>query len=97
MPLTLEGPTWTMRGVPAPAAAENTSLHAYIVLSLLTGARTEELRALTWSYVHLDTDPPFVMVWRSVRAGGETKTRKSRRALKLPQRCVDVLRDHRVQ
>ena len=71
------------------AAAENTSLHAYIVLSLLTGARTEELRALTWSYVDLDTDPPFIMVWRSVRAGGETKTRKSRRTLKLPQRCVD--------
>ena len=76
------------------AAAENTSLHAYIVLSLLTGARTEELRALTWSYVDLDSDPPFIMVWRSVRAGGETKTRKSRRTLKLPQRCVDVLRDH---
>jgi len=76
------------------AAAENTSLHAYIVLSLLTGARTEELRALTWSYVDLDSDPPFIMVWRSVRAGGDTKTRKSRRTLKLPQRCVDVLRDH---
>lgn len=79
------------------AAAENTSLHAYIVLSLLTGARTEELRALTWSYVDLDTDPPFIMVWRSVRAGGETKTRKSRRTLKLPKRSVDVLREHRVQ
>ena len=76
------------------AAAENTSLHAYIVLSLLTGARTEELRALTWSYVDLDSDPPFVMVWHSVRAGGDTKTRKSRRTLKLPQRCVDALRDH---
>jgi integrase len=76
------------------AAAENTSLHAYIVLSLLTGARTEELRALTWSYVDLDSDPPFIMVWRSVRAGGDTKTRKSRRTLKLPQRCIDVLRDH---
>jgi integrase len=79
------------------AAAENTSLHAYIVLSLLTGARTEELRALTWSYVDLDSDPPFIMVWRSVRAGGETKTRKSRRTLKLPQRCVDVLRDHQAR
>jgi integrase len=40
---------------------------------------------------------PFVMVWRSVRAGGDTKTRKSRRTLKLPQRCVDVLRDHQVR
>jgi len=59
------------------AAAGSTSLHAYIVVSLLTGARTEELRALTWSYVDLDSDPPFIMVWRSIRAGGETKTRKS--------------------
>ena len=64
------------------AAAAHTSLHAYIVLSLLTGARTEELRALTWSYVDLDSDPPFIMVWRSVRAGGDTKTRKSRRTLR---------------
>jgi integrase len=79
------------------AAAENTSLHAYIVVSLLTGARTEELRALTWSYVDLDSNPPFMMVWRSVRAGGDTKTRKSRRTLKLPQRCVDVLRDHQAR
>ncbi len=79
------------------AAAENTSLRAYIVVSLLTGARTEELRALTWSYVDLDSDPPFIMVWRSVRAGGDTKTRKSRRTLKLPQRCVDVLRDHQAR
>jgi integrase len=63
-------------------------------VSLLTGSRIEELRALTWSYVDLDSDPPFMMVWRSVRAGGDTKTRKSRRTLKLPQRCVDVLRDH---
>jgi hypothetical protein len=41
------------------AAAEKTSLHAYIVVCLLTGARTEELRALTWSYVDLDSDPPL--------------------------------------
>jgi len=34
------------------------------------------------------------MVWRSVRAAGDTKTKKSRRTLALPQRCVDVLREH---
>ena len=28
--------------------------HHYIVVSLLTGARTEELRALRWDHVHLD-------------------------------------------
>jgi integrase len=33
------------------------------------------------------------MVWRSVRAGGDTKTRKSRRTLALPARCVTVLRE----
>jgi integrase len=76
-------------------AARESSLHAYVVLSLLIGARTEELRALTWSHVSLDTDPPFIMVWHSVRADGDTKTRKSRRTLALPQRCSEVLRQHR--
>jgi integrase len=73
--------------------AQDSSLHAYIVLSLLIGARTEEIRALTWSHVDLENDPPSIRVWRSVRAGGDTKTRKSRRTLALPQRCVDALRD----
>lgn len=73
-------------------AAENSPLHAYVVVAMLTGARTEELRALTWSHVDLDGDTPAIMVWRSVRAGGDTKTKKSRRSLELPQRCVDALR-----
>lgn len=84
------------------ATAEGSRLHAYIVVSLLTGARTEELRALTWDHVDLvgqpDADPPIpphVAVWRSVRTGGETKTRKSRRTLALPRRCADALRDLR--
>lgn len=83
-------------------AAEGTPLHAYVVVSLLTGARTEELRPLRWSHVDLDGDPdatppipPHVMVWRSVRASGDTKTKKSRRTLALPARCVAVLRAHR--
>ena len=77
------------------AAAEGKPLYAYIVVSLLTGARTEELRALTWSHVQLDASPPVIMVWRSVRAGGDTKTRKSRRTLELPHRAADALRLHR--
>lgn len=39
------------------SAAAGSVLHAYVVVSLLTGARTEELRALTWSHVDLDGDP----------------------------------------
>ncbi len=83
-------------------------MHAYIVLSLLTGMRTEEVRGLMWPYVvayvaerqawvpvaearwqHAEY---AVYVWRSVRATGDTKTRKSRRSLALPQRCVEALK-----
>ena len=79
-------------------ASEKYRLHAYIVLSLLTGARTEELRALRWCHVDLAGNPnaeppilPSIAIWRSVRAGGDTKTRKSRRTLAMAQRCVDAL------
>ena len=75
-------------------------MRAYIVLSLLTGARTEELRALSWEHVHLEAEkvgtelvPPHIEVWRSVRRGGDTKTRSSRRTLALPDLCVSVLRE----
>jgi integrase len=85
-------------------AAEKASMRAYIVVSLLTGARTEELRALTWDRLDLDGRPnadpqvpPSIQVWRSVREGGDTKTAKSRRTLELPQRCVAALRNHQVR
>jgi integrase len=74
-------------------------MHAYIVLSLLTGIRTEEARALRWAHVDLDGDPaasppvpPHIAVWRSVRAHGETKTERSRRTLGLPQMATEALR-----
>jgi integrase len=35
-------------------AAEKSWLHAFIVLCLLTGVRSEEARALTWEHVDLD-------------------------------------------
>lgn len=86
----------------ARAEAEPSAVGVYVVLSLLTGARTEELRALTWAHVDLSGDPdaapplpPHMMVWRSVRAGGDTKTKRSRRTLALPQRCVVALQEHR--
>ncbi|GAA3242952.1 tyrosine recombinase XerC [Dactylosporangium siamense] len=79
-------------------AAEGTQFYPYVVLSLLTGLRTEEVRALQWDRVDLDgkpdADPPVpasVSVWRSVREGGDTKTRKSRRTLALPALCVHAL------
>jgi site-specific recombinase XerD len=36
-----------------------------------------------------------VAVYRSVRAKGDTKTRKSRRLLKLPTKAVEALKEHR--
>ena len=79
------------------AAAVGMRLYAYVVLSLLIGIRTEEARPLTWDHVHLapaDGVPPHVEVWRSVRKHGDTKTRKSRRTLALPQYVVRVLVQH---
>jgi integrase len=67
-------------------------LAAYVVLSLLTGIRTEEARALTWAEVDLKAGT--VAVYRSVRTKGDTKTRKSRRILKLPTKAVHTLRTH---
>jgi integrase len=55
-------------------AAEDTNLHAYVVVSLLNGARTEELRALTGDHVDLAGEPPSIEVWHSVREGRDTKT-----------------------
>jgi integrase len=84
-----------LKDVRRPAAL----MYAYIVLSLLVGVRTEEARALRWDHMDLDGDPqadppvpPHVAVWRSVRERGETKTKRSRRTLGLPQMAVEALR-----
>jgi len=76
-------------------AAEGERLYPYIVVSLLGGIRTEEVRALRWEHVHLDDGPamvPHIDVWRADRSGGDTKTPRSRRSLALPDLCVEALR-----
>jgi integrase len=85
------------------AAQDHPRLGAYVILSLTTGIRTEEARALRWDHVDLDGDPdartpvpPSIAVWRSVRLHGDTKTEKSRRTLALPQNVVTALREHRM-
>jgi integrase len=102
--LTLE------QAVALMAAARGTRLEAYIVLSLLSGLRTEEARALRWDHVvawvggqwvtvpeaGFDHEQVAVFVWRAERAGGDTKTPESRRTLALPRKCVEALREHRV-
>ncbi len=107
-PKGLEGrPSRSLTLVQAQAlikAAEESRLHAYIVLCLLTGCRTEEARALRWDHVDLDGNPdaappvpPHVAVWRSVRSHGDVKTQKSRRTLRMPAAVVDALKAHKVK
>jgi integrase len=68
----------------------------YAIVAAMTGCRPEELRALTWS--HVDLKAGVIAVWRSDRHGGDTKTRKSRRTLAIPQRAVQALtRQHERQ
>jgi integrase len=78
-------------------AAEKSPLHAYIVLSLLTGIRPEEARALRWDHVYLDGEPASIAVWRSVRAHGDVKTSTSRRTLAIPDAAVEALRTRRAR
>jgi integrase len=103
--LTLEQATALMD------AAKGTRLEAYITLSLLAGLRTEEARALRWDHVvawsggqwqpvtevGFDHDQLAVFVWRSDRAGGDTKTPKSRRTLALARRGAAALREQRTR
>jgi integrase len=74
-------------------AATDGTLHAYIVLSLTTGIRTEEARALRWD--HIDLDAGVIDVWTSVRRHGDTKTESSRRTLRLPRTAATALAAHR--
>ncbi|MEO3807226.1 site-specific integrase [Nonomuraea sp. B1E8] len=93
-------------------AVKSSELHAYVVLSLTTGVRTEEARALCWDHVvawvpklkswHPVTEAGFkhtkfaIYVWRADREGGDTKTRKSRRTLELPKLAAQALQRHHV-
>src|SRR5258708_37546707 len=81
----------------AAARAAGPRIHAYVMLSVCTGVRTEEARALRWAQGDFGAPgrqpprPASVAVWRSVRARGRTKTRQSRRTLGLPQLAVTAL------
>ena len=73
-------------------ASRRHRLHAYVLLSLITGIRSEEAQALRWD--HVDLDASTISVWRPVRAYGDVKTGTSRRTLALPEMAVKALREH---
>jgi integrase len=90
--------------------AKSDPLHAYVVLSVMTGVRTEEARALHWEHVvawvpeanewrsvkeaGFRHEKYAVYVWRSVREDGDTKTEKSRRTLEIPDDVAMALKEH---
>lgn len=69
---------------------EDSMIADYTLFALSIGCRPEEGRALTWDLVDLETG--HVSLWRSVRAGGDTKTPKSRRTITVPPEVVAVLK-----
>jgi len=90
--------------------AKTSRINAYFVLSLMTGIRTEEARELRWDHVvawvddkqgwkpvtevGFDHERFAVYIWRSVRATGDTKTKKSRRTLELPEQVAMAFKEH---
>lgn len=65
-------------------------LGAYIILAIVSGLRTEELRTLRWDDVELDTATVYVL--RADRHRDETKTALSRRGLGIADMAVEALR-----
>ena len=82
-------------------------------LLVSTGLRIGEALALRWEHVHLDAEPPYLMVsesWYEVtrkeaeklglsshRGAKAPKSRKSRRPVVLDRRTAEALRRHRQQ
>ena len=78
------------------------------MVTITTGIRTEEARALRWDHVvawvddearwqpvtevGFDHDRFAIYVWRSVRADGDTKTEKSRRTLEIAHDAAQALK-----
>jgi integrase len=77
--------------------AEGARWYAYLVLSNVTEARTEEFRSLPWDRIDTAGEVPTIHVWTSVRGDGDgdTKTRRSRRSLELPRIAVKAVNTHR--
>jgi integrase len=101
------------QGMAVLEQAKQDPIYAYVALSLMTGVRTEEARALRWSHVvawdakardwRPVTETGFrrkkyaVYVWRSVREDGDTKTELSRRTLEIPDEVAKALKEHHAQ
>ncbi|ADJ46822.1 phage integrase [Amycolatopsis mediterranei S699] len=87
--------------VVAAAMIDRLVRHAEVLTLTGDSCRTRQRRNLLRDLNGNATVTPPVLrsisVYRSVRAGNDTKTRKSRRGLAMPMRCVVALRLHRIR
>jgi integrase len=77
------------------AAVADPTIGSYLILSVMTGIRPEEARALRWD--HVDLAGGTIHVWRSTRTHGDVKTVKSRRTLEIAPQAVEALRRRQAQ
>ena len=81
----------TVRGLPP---------YVFIMIGLYSGLRREEILALQWDCVYLDTTTPYTSVqraWRAYHSKPEIstvlKTKAARRDVPIPKCLVDCLRE----
>ena len=82
------------RHAPGDRRVRHPPARGLVVLSLLSGVRTEETRAITWDEVD-----PRPARWQSSGPGGSRANQdpQKRRVLKLPTKAAEALRAHRIR
>ena len=74
--------------------------YVFVMISLFAGLRREEILALKWDCVFLDTDTPYLLVRRAWHTESnrpiimtELKTKAARRDIAIPKRLAECLRE----
>ena len=82
------------------AAIKGLPPYVFVMLGLYAGLRREEILALQWDSVYLDTDAPYLTVRRAWHTESnrpiiltELKTKAAERNIPLPDRLADCLRE----
>lgn len=91
-PLTLEQQKTLVNTI------RETPAYPFVMLGLYSGLRREEILALQWDQVYLDSDPPYISVRRALRweknqpiVTDELKSKASKRDIPLPTALAECL------
>lgn len=81
-------------------AVKGLQTHTFVMLGLYAGLRREEILALQWDSVFLDTDAPYLKVCRAWHTENnrpviltELKTKAAERKIPLPDNLAECLRE----